>query len=81
MKALTLYRLESWDGADRHNPTGIYCSNKSDADKWKATYDSYTEMTILIADSFNEIQELEQQKVKTRALAKLTPEERKILGL
>lgn len=83
MKQLTIWRIEEWDGGDRTIPNGNYFSNKKAADEYKKNnkYNCCIEQTIRIYDSLKDMEDNSKQKLKERALAKLTEEERKILGL
>lgn len=83
MKQLTIWRIEEWDGGDRTIPNGDYLSNKEAAEEYnkKNKYNACFEQTIRIYDSLQDMEENSKQKLKERALAKLTDEDKKILGL
>jgi hypothetical protein len=81
MRTVTCWDVQEWDGGDRTNHS-FYVATKEEADKWKQknTFDSVSERTIEIYDSLEEYQESRAEATKQRALAKLTPIERKALG-
>ncbi len=81
MQVLNLFSVCVWDGGDRHNHK-FYLTDKAEADKYleKNTYDSVHPVEIVTFDTLEEWTEWNTGKVKERALAKLTAEERKALG-
>jgi hypothetical protein len=58
-------------------------ATKEAAEWWKAEnkYDEIYEKEFVILDSWDELQEYQNGELRKRALAKLTEEERVILGL
>lgn len=81
MKSFTCWDIEQWDGGDRCNHS-FYVATKEEAIAWKIThkYDSLVERSFVIFDSIAEYEESKSKETKERALAKLTPIERKALG-
>lgn len=83
MKQLTIWRIEEWDGGEYTIPKGDYLSTKAAADEYMArnTYNVCVEQTIRIYDSLQDLEDNSKKKLVERALAKLTDEDKKILGL
>lgn len=81
MQVLKLYSVQVWDGGDRQNHK-FYLSDKAEADKYLQgnSYDAVREVTLEIFDTLDEWKDWNTGKVKERALAKLTTEERRALG-
>lgn len=81
MQILKLYSVQEWDGGDRHNHK-FYLTSKDEADLYLKDhkFDAVFKQTFEIFDTLAEYQEWKSGKVKDRALAKLTPEERRALG-
>lgn len=81
MKTITCFCVELWDGGERHN-FGFYLATKEEADKYKAIdkYCYIRPVTLTIYDTVEERNENTPEKLKARALAKLTVEERTALG-
>ena len=82
MQVIKCWDIQVWDGGDRHNHR-YYVSNKEAADEWKARnkYDEVYETEFVIMDDLSEIEEYKLHQTRQRALAKLTDEEKKALGL
>jgi hypothetical protein len=82
MKIIKCWDIQVWDGGDRHNHK-YYVATKEAAEWWKAEnkYDEIYEKEFVILDSWDELQEYQNGELRKRALAKLTEEERVILGL
>ena len=81
MKTFTCWDIQVWDGGDRCNHK-FYVASAKEATLWKVknTYDSVVEREFEIFDSIQEYEESLSEATKQRALAKLTPIERKALG-
>lgn len=81
MQIIKVYDMYSWDGTDR-TKHAFYLTDKAEAEKWVKGYkhDSFNETTIELFDSIDERQEWLNNRLKEKALAKLTPDERKALG-
>ena len=81
MQVLKLYDVQGWDGGDRTNHK-FYLTSKAEADKYilENKFDAVYERTFEIFDTLEEWKEWDSGKVMKRALAKLTPEERRSLG-
>ena len=82
MKVIKCWDIQVWDGGDRHNHK-YYVSTKEAADAWIAEhkYDAIYERELVILDSLTELKDYESGELRKRALAKLTKEEKMILGL
>ena len=81
MKTITCWDIQEWDGGDRTNHA-FYVATEHSAAYWKEKhqFDSVSEKTFEIYDSIKEWEDSRSQATKERALAKLTPIERKALG-
>lgn len=82
MQIIKCWDIQVWDGGDRHNHK-YYVATKEAADQWmkKNAYDSVWEREFIILDSFAELEEYRNGEMRKRALAKLTEEDKKVLGL
>ena len=82
MQIIKCWDIQSWDGGERHNHR-YYVATKEAADAWKANnkYDEVYEKEFIILDSWDELQDYKAGELRKRALAKLTNEERVVLGL
>lgn len=82
MKIVKCYSVQVWDGGDKHYHR-YYVASKEEADKHMATnkYDHVTPVTIVIFDSYEEYLSSKKGELRKQALAKLTEEEKHILGL
>ena len=82
MLCINCWAVEVWDGGDRHN-LKFYVKTKEEAEKWKVKnpHDFIHEKNFIIFDTIEEAQENDLAKVRERVLAKLSPIERKALGL
>ena len=82
MKIIKCWDIQVWDGGERTNHK-YYVATKEAADAWMVenTYDSVYEKEFIILDSFAELEIYRNGELRKRALAKLTEEERIVLGL
>ena len=82
MKIIKCWDIQVWDGGDRHNHK-YYVATKEAADEWMKNnkYDMIYEHEFVIIDSWDELQDYKNGELRKRALAKLTEEERIVLGL
>ncbi len=82
MKIIKCWDIQVWDGGDRHNHK-YYVSTKEAADQWMAKnkYDTVFEHEFVILDSWDELEEYRNGEMRKRALAKLTEQDKKVLGL
>lgn len=82
MLELEVYVVEIWDGGDRHN-FGFRLSKKEDADAWvaKHPHDFVRKETLIIFDSLEEQADNETIKLRQRIWDKLSPIERKAIGM
>lgn len=82
MQLLKLWDIQCWDGGERHNSRYLV-SDKSIGDKWLQhhKHDIIWEKEIIILESWDELENYRNGKVREAALAKLTDIEKKVLGL
>lgn len=82
MKIIKCWDIQVWDGGDR-NYHKYYVATKEAAMKWLESnkYDSVYEREFMILDSYEELMQYDKGELRKKALAKLTDEERKVLGL
>ena len=82
MKIIKCWDIQVWDGGDRHNHK-YYVATKEAADEWMAKnkYDMVYEHEFVILDNWDELQDYKNGELRKRALAKLTAEEKVVLGL
>ena len=76
------YDVRVWDGGSMHNHK-FYVATKEEADKWIAEnrFDVVYPITFEIYDTMEDALEGNTEKIRKRALAKLSPSEIKALGL
>jgi len=84
MQIVKCWDIQVWDGCDR-NDHKFYVSSSAEGDKWKEKaadnrFDTVREQTFEIYDTIEEYLEGKSEETRKRALAKLTPIERKSLG-
>lgn len=87
MKVIEYATVEQWDGGERYNPL-VNFSSVELAKKFIETtgtfqyaYKCYGLKTLLIYESLEDYDSNDLKAIKGRALAKLTPIEKKALGL
>lgn len=82
MQIIKCWDIQVWDGGERHNHK-YYVATKEAADEWMAKnkFDSVYEREFVILDSWNELQDYKTGELRKRALAKLTDEEKLVLGV
>lgn len=82
MKIIKCWDIQVWDGGDRHNHK-YYVATKEAADEWMKNnkYDTVYEHEFVILDDWNELEEYKNGEMRKRALAKLTEQDKKVLGL
>lgn len=82
MKIINCWEILVWDGGDRHNHK-YYVATEEAAKQWKAehTYDHIQSREFVILDDLGELADYEQMTLRKSGLAKLSPAERKALGL
>lgn len=85
MKHVKLYVLKNYDGAEGfgNQPSGFIVEDKALAEKW--TKDnvgaSYNVVEGVIVDDFSQMEEAKRERDKQKALSKLTPYEKELLGI
>ena len=82
MQVIKCWDIQAWDGGDRHNHK-YYVATEEAAKEWKFRnkHDIYFAQEFVILDDLAEVEEYKLHQTRQRALAKLTPEEKKALGL
>ena len=82
MITLTVYDIQVWDGRDRHIHKH-YTTDPEATKAWlnKNPHDFIQKKTMIIAESTEELFDMDSGEVKRRALAKLTEAEKIALGL
>ena len=82
MKIIKCWDIQVWDGGDRHNHK-YYVADKETADEWVATHkhDLAYEKQFVILDNYEELMDYQNGEARNRALAKLTEEDKIVLGL
>ena len=82
---IELYILKDWDGADgRANRTnGYIVRTKQLAEEWVANHtgSSYQSVSGIVVGNLTDIPQAKEMLARQKALAKLTPDEKKLLGL
>lgn len=84
MQVIEVLRIDQWDGGDRHN-FGFYFkkenATKENLKKWKDSHCLVSDELIVIFDTVEEIHNNSTENLRKTALAKLSPLEKKALGL
>jgi hypothetical protein len=83
MKIIEVYQITKFDGGDRHIPSDICFSSHEEAEKFLTgnLYDDYKMKRFFVYDTVEEYEESKSEKLREKALAKLTIIEQKALGL
>jgi hypothetical protein len=83
MKTITYYQFMRWDGGDRHHLKEPAFFNKEDAEEFLGDnkFDRFDKRTVTIYESILDYEDHNRHKIQEQALAKLTDEEKKALGL
>lgn len=82
MKIIKCWDIQVWDGGGMHRHKYYVATNEAAIEwKFKNPHDEIYEREIVILDDMAELEEYENGKLRERALAKLTAQERKALGL
>lgn len=82
MKIIKCWDIRVWGGGGLHYHK-YYVATKEAADAWKAKnkFDEIVERDLVILDDLKELEEYNNGELRRRALAKLTEQERKVLGV
>lgn len=82
MKIIKCWDIQVWDGGERHNHK-YYVATKEAADEWMAKnkFDTVYEKEFVILDSSAELEIYRNGELRQRALAKLSEEDKIVLGL
>lgn len=81
MQIMNLFRLDRWDGGDRHIPTNYYFKDKDVADAAKGQHGQIMPATIVICEHPDDVKNMDNVDTMTRALKKLSNKEREMVGL
>jgi hypothetical protein len=81
MDILTLYRLDRWDGAERHTATPYHFRDRAVADEVAGDHDAISTVDIIICDSADEMHRAEDANKARQALGRLSAIDREALGL
>lgn len=83
MQVIDVWNVQAWDGGDRHNHH-FYLKREAATEQQLKEWDIhglFLKQSLIVLDSMEEIPRFEQEKIRQRALAKLTTVEREALGL
>lgn len=82
MKTITVYEVHISDGGGGSR-RGFYLKTKEAAEEWLArnNWDSFYEKKIVIFDDLEDYEQNSYEGLKKKAMAKLTTEEKELLGL
>ena len=82
MQQFEVYDIQQWDGGERHNHK-FYLASKEEAEKYiaKNKYDRYDHKVMIVFDTVEEAEENDLKTVRARVIAKLTPLERRAMGI
>lgn len=82
---IELYQLENWDGGGGtgNRASGFFVKTEEMAKEWQGNNmgTSYRLVKGIVVDSFDEMKDAVIELEKTKALAKLSPREKELLGL
>ncbi len=81
MKVVECWEVLSWDGGERHNHK-YFLLSEAEAETYKVAnkHDIVSKRVFTFFDSIAEAEDNTMQKIRERALAKLSAVERKSLG-
>jgi hypothetical protein len=82
MKTIECWSIEVWDGAGCHNHK-FYVASEVEADKWLADnkFDAKVKKTLVIFDTLIEALDNDLATVRKRVIEKLSPLERRAMGV
>ena len=82
MKTIEAWSIQVWDGASNHNHK-FYVASEEEAQKFIEgnSYDRIDKQTIVIYDTLEEALDHDLATIKQRVIAKLTPLERRAMGV
>ena len=83
MKTISYFQIYKWDGGDRHTSTDICFYHEDDAKLFLDgnKYDIYRQRTLNLYESYQDYVHGSIERAKQQALAKLTYQEKQLLGL
>jgi hypothetical protein len=79
-RIIECFDVQHWDGGERHNHHA-YIVDENDAKVVAGEHGLLIKRTFVIHDNLADYQHHKSDELKRTALAKLTPEERIVLGL
>ena len=82
MKQFEVYDIQQWDGGSMHHHK-FYLASKEEAEKYIAgnKYDRYDHKFLIVFDTIEEAKDNDLKTVRARVIAKLTPLERRAMGV
>ena len=82
MTVLDLYEVMVWDGGEHHYPK-FYFQYEKDAQEYVKAYphDFYQKRQFKVYYSYEDFEDNTDDAIRKRALDKLTPEEKLVLGV
>jgi len=82
MQTIDCWSIKVWDGAGSHNHK-FYVASEEEAKKFLEgnTYDRIERKTIIVYDTLDEALDNDLVTIKQRVIAKLTPLERRAMGV
>lgn len=83
MQTLEIWEIHEWDGGARHFPKGKVLATQELAKQYSEKYahDIVYPKCLIILEDLSELEEVRHAEVRKRALAKLDPLERHVLGI
>ncbi len=82
MVTIECWSIEVWDGGSMHNHK-FFVASEEEANKWKAEnkFDAIVKKTFVIFDTIEEAKHNDLAAVRKRVIEKLTPLERRAMGV
>jgi hypothetical protein len=82
MQVVECFEIQTWDGGDRHN-FKCYVATETEAKRWvnKNKHDIYVPRLMFVFDTLEEAEENELAAVRKRVIERLSPLERKAMGV
>lgn len=82
MQVVECFEIQTWDGGDSHN-FKCYVATEAEARRWvnKNKHDIYVPKLMFVFDTLEEAEENELAAVRKRVIERLSPLERKALGV
>lgn len=82
MKTIECWSIEVWDGGSMHNHK-FYLATQAEAEKWMLSnkFDRIAKKEFIVFDTLEEALDNDLATVKKRVIEKLTPLERRAMGV